>query len=85
MKIQCSNCNTHITLNTAAHTVAHTTTAYGRASKRVAAQTTTNTLWLDSSGLVSWEAPCCTDDGEAYSDSIEPWEYPAIEQMIEGW
>jgi hypothetical protein len=84
MKINCSNCGTQITLNLAAEAAEFTTTAYGKGSKRVAAETISNPLELDSSGLVVWEAPCCTDEGGVYEDTIEPWEYPAIAQLVEG-
>jgi len=85
MKRNCSNCGTQITLNLSAEAAEFTTTAYGKGSKRVPAQTISNPLWVDSNGLVCWDAPCCKSDGEEYSDSIEPWEYPAINEMIEGW
>jgi hypothetical protein len=85
MKINCSNCGTQITLNLAAEAAEVTFAAYGKASKRVPAETISNPLGLDSSGLVVWEAPCCTDEGGVYEDTIEPWEYPAINEMIEGW
>ena len=80
MKINCSNCGSKITLNIVAESAEFTTTAYGKGSKRVPAETISNPLWVDSNGLVAWDAPCCHE----YSDSIEPWKYPAIEQLIEG-
>ena len=85
MKRNCSNCGTQIKLNLSAEAAEYTTTAYGRGSKRVEAQLISNLLWVDSNGLVVWESPCCKVDGESYEDSLEPWEYPAIEQLIERW
>jgi len=85
MKTNCSNCGTQITLNLSAEVAEYTTAAYGKASKRVPARTVSNSLWVDSSGLVVWDAPCCNLNGdEVYSDSLEPWEYPALEAWIEG-
>ena len=85
MKINCSNCNTQITLNLVAETAEHTTAGYGKGSKRVPAKTRSNSLWIDSNGLVVWDAPCCNLNGvEVYEDSLEPWMYPAINKIIEG-
>lgn len=84
MKTNCSNCGTQITLNLAAEVAEFTTAAHGRASKRVPARTVSNSLWIDSNGLVCWDAPCCNLNGdEVYSDSLEPWEYPALEAWIQ--
>jgi hypothetical protein len=85
MKRNCSNCGTQIKLNLAAEAAEYTTAAYGKASKRVQAQLISNPLWVDYNGLVCWDAPCCKVDGESYGDSLEPWEYPAIEQLLEKW
>lgn len=79
MKANCSNCGTQITLNLVADAAEYTTTATGKGSKRVHAETISNPLWVDSQGLIVWDAPCCKEDGEAYSDSIEPWDYPLLE------
>ena len=81
MKRNCSNCGTQIKLNLSAEAAEYSTEAYGKGSKRVKAQLISNPLWIDYNGLVCWDAPCCKE----YSDSIEPWEYPAIEQLIENW
>ena len=83
MKVNCSNCQSLITINVAAEAAQFTTPAHGRASLRVQEHTVSNPLSFDSNGLVVWESPCCTDAGEPYIDSIEPWEYPLLKRLIE--
>ena len=66
MKVNCSNCMTVLDLNISAGTITHETTAQGRASKRVYAQTIINDVIVDGV-LAMWDAPCCED----YADSFE--------------
>ena len=68
MKVNCSNCSTELNLHLNAGAVTYRVPAAGRASKRVEAHTITTVLFYDGF-LWTWDAPCCTDNGEEYADS----------------